>query len=161
MIAPHLSTEITIANLVQILVPGQRTIRAQNYCPDTYFWCGEPYEYCNFEISGISRQLDLANTGSSVTIGNAGQYDALRPIRDLLKAGNGWRQAKIRIITIYPNDPNGTPIIRRAQVLSSSIQGASINLSLKNPIEAINARVPSSIITNQSVPELPRSGGRG
>ena len=152
----HTSSEIEIAVLLQILPIGQAPLYVQNYCPDDYIYCGNAYKYCAFAANGMSRQLDMSNAGQNITIENASAFDALKPIRDLIQKADGWRRARFRLITLSPDFPDDPPQIVRTQGRNTKINGASIELSTGSPIEAVNARVVSSYITNQSVPELPR-----
>lgn len=153
---PHLSSELHVATLCEIIIKGQPTIYAQNWCPEPYAYCGKLYEYCAFSAQGISRQLDTGSGGQKITIENAGAFDALMPIRELLRTADGWRQGKLRIITIFPDYPDQQPIVVRSQILNSRISGPPIEIAARSPIEAINARIPSSWLSNQTIPELPR-----
>lgn len=156
-VVPHQSSEIEVATLLRLRVPGLPDIRLQNYCADDFFYCSEPYSFCDFEIGGVSRQLDLSNSGVTLIVGNRNEaYDGLLPIRQLLRNHDGWRRAKAVITTLFPAQPDYNPIVNRLQILGSGISGATIELRLKSPIEAVNAQIPTSFITKIHVPELPQ-----
>jgi hypothetical protein len=154
---PNEASEIEIAVLVEVHVSGQASLYNQNWCPEPYIFCGRPYHFAAFEAQGAARQLDMGNSGQTLTLENASAFDALAPIRDLMQQADGWRRGRVRVITVWPDYPDWPPIVSRAPILNSRINGPAIEISARSPIEAINARVPSCQITNQNVPELPRT----
>lgn len=151
------SSEFEIAVLLEIRPKGQQPIYVQNYCPEPYIYCGKAYEFCAFSAQGSARRLDMTNAGQNITIENASAYDALKPIRDLIQKGDGWRRARFRLMLFSPDYPNDPPTTVRTQGRNTRINGAAIEISTGSAIEAINARVVSSFCTNQTIPELPRN----
>jgi hypothetical protein len=99
----------------------------------------------------------MTNAGQNITIENASAYDALKPIRDLIQKADGWRKARFQLVIYSPDYPDDAPTTIRTQGRNTRINGAAIEISTGSAIEAINARVVSSFITNQSAPELPRN----
>jgi hypothetical protein len=160
---PQHASEVEVATLVEITIPGVLPIiRAQNYCPGDYFYCGFPYTFCDFDIGGIPRQLDLANSSTSVKLGNrSASHDGIAPIRNSLRLNNGWRTARVVVTVLFPDYPDAAPIVNRLQILSSSLQAATVQINLKSAIEAINAQVPTSFMSRQTIPELPFFQGTG
>ena len=83
--------------------------------------------------------------------------DSLKPVRDWLNRDDGWRRASITVLMIWPNDLGAPPIRERHQVLASSIRGPEASLTLKSAADAINAQVPSMLLTPAIAPELPNT----
>jgi hypothetical protein len=152
--------EVRVATLIEVLVKGQPPLRVQNWQKGIYFYDDQPYEYSSFEASGISRQLEVTGSQMTATIENSTGHDAIRQIRDRVQMADGWRSAIVRITNIWPDDPDAEPYLYRTQVSSSEI-GQAINLSLRHPIDAINANVAALSFTNQDIPGLPSSGSGG
>ena len=156
-VAPHQSSEIEVATLVKIRVPGFQELRVQNYCLEPYFYQEEIYAFCGFTLGGVSRQLDLSNSSTTIALENRHQsLDGIGSLRQMLRNQDGWRRAKITAVTLFPEYPDAQPIINRLQVLGSSISGAMIELRLKSPIEAVNAQIPTSLLLKTIAPELPQ-----
>lgn len=158
VVAPHHASEIEVATLVKLRVPGLPEIRVQNYQLDEkFFYQGEDYDPLDFEIGGVTRQLDLSNSSTTIVLGNrSASYDGLLPIRQMLRNHDGWRRAKITAIVLFLDRPDYSPIVNRLQILGSSIANGQIELRIKSAIEAINAQVPTSILTRNNAPELPQ-----
>jgi hypothetical protein len=157
MAKTNFETHQEILNLITVEVPGRDPKRFHNGAPGDYFYEGQPYEWINFEGGlGSVRSLGLGASGGTIRLSNAdARVDSLRPIRDWLNRDDGWRKASITVLMIWPNDLSAPPIAERHQVLSSRIQGAETSLVLKGAADAINAQVPSLILTNAIAPELP------
>lgn len=157
---PSQSTEINVATLIEVRVPGQPRLRLQNYQPGIYIYGGAAFEFAAFTATGMTSQLELTGSTLNATIGNSSQYDAMVPIRDMLKAADGWRSAIVVITQMWPDAPNDPPRVARTQVLSSEIND-SISFNLRSPLEAINAKIPGIYFTNQTFPGLPFAGVGG
>lgn len=157
MSAPHLRTVQRIATLVKLLVPGLGVQRIQNWCREDYFYQDEPYSFSNFDgVPLSSQQLDFATQEADVTLGNRSERDdALRPVRTWLRAHDGWRRGRVEIVQLWPDDPLAPPFITRLQILSSDLQDGRIDLTLRSPIEAVTAIIPSVHMTHRLVGEIP------
>lgn len=155
----NLRNQQKIATLIELRIPGLQTRRYQNWCREPYIWCGNEYLFIDYVgPASTSRQADFSNSGLQATIGNrSARVDGLRPIRELLNQNDGLAQARITLIELWPEDLLTPPIIERLQVLSSSLQGARGDLSLKSPADAINCVVPSAFLTQRLTPELPQA----
>jgi hypothetical protein len=159
MVATNFEAHQEIVNLITITVPGRLPYRFHNGSPGDYFYEGQLYTWINFEGGlGSVRSLGLGGSGGTVRLANRdAKVDSLKPIRDWLNQDNGWRKANVEVLMIWPNDLSAVPILERHQVLSSSIQGGETTLTLKGAADAINATVPSMLLTSAIAPELPNT----
>jgi len=153
---PYLSPNQTKALLIVITIPEQGVLRFQNYQPEDYFYQGEPYSFIEFDGGGIAgNSLGLGSAGRSVRIVNTdAKIDAIRPVRDWLNQYNGWRDAEVEIIEIWPDDLSAQPRQERHRIFKSDI-GKDVGITLKDPANAINANAPSQYLTPRIAPELP------
>ena len=156
MPATHLQTEQRLAVLIKLIVPGLGVKRYQNWCEESYFFRGEPYEPLAFDrIPFASRRLDFGNIEAEVYIGNErSRYDVTRPVREWLRIYDGWRRGDVEIFHLWPDDPSAPAVENRMRILSSDI-GEQAIIRLRSPVEAVNALIPSFFASNQIIPELP------
>ena len=159
MALANFQTKQKIATLIEVKLPNTKEpMRYQNWCQGEYFWRGNPYLFAAFVgAPSTSRQTTFDNSGVQVVLENrSARIDGLRPIREQLKATEGWARARVTLIQIWPEDLTATPIIERLQIMNSGIGGARVDFSLQSPFNAVNGVVPAFYVDQRVCPELPQ-----
>jgi len=147
------------AILITLTLPNGDVHRYQNYQDEPFFYLGEQFLSLSFDIPlSVPRGMGVGSTGETAVLGNVdSRTNARDPLRDWMEEHDGLTKSLIIVQQIWPEDIAAPPISERHQVLSSEIKGDEISLTLKNPANASNARVPSLLLTRDLAPELPNA----
>jgi hypothetical protein len=131
-----------IGHLLTITKNGTE-YRFQNFLHNQdYSYGGKIYEFAPINYTVPGRSLDLENNQTKLTLPNFPE------ILTIVEQNDGFRDAIVQAICIFPDNLNATPYaVDIMTARSAKIVGSAIEFDLQSPFSAVDGLFPSIYFT--------------